>query len=267
MRARSRWTWTLALLLAAVPANADWLVFLGGGLQETRGRWEIRDGLVRFHSPTGTLHSVRASDVDLAASAFLTWQVGERRRELTALPPAGAEMHSSETATESTKEVPCVPAKVVRVLAAESLEIESAGRRETVHLACLDAPETRHRFPQLAWFGAEARATVEKLAPGNSSLCVVEENPPLRDRQRHRIVYVRLGDGRDLGAEVIARGYGLVRSGGCVRRATYLELEAAALTTERGLWGPSGNDASLAIASRALGFSAAPAPRARSGSS
>jgi len=225
----------------------------------------VRDGLVRFHSPGGTFLSARAEDVDLAASAFLTWQVGDRRKSPDSLPPAGAEMQPPRDRAEAGSEGACRPVRVVSVLSAETLEVEAGGRRATVHLACLDAPETRHRFPELAWFGAEATAQVERLAPPGSSVCLVDESPPLGDRQRHPILYVELADGRDLGEEVIARGLGLVRSGSCVRRDRYLEVERLALVAERGHWGPSGNDASIAIASHAQGFHAAPSPRARSG--
>lgn len=266
MSSSLRWLLVLPIALAAAPpAAGDWLVFLGGGLQETRGRWEVRGGLVRFHSPSGTFLSVRAEDVDLAASAFLTWQVGDRRKSPDSLPPAGAEMRPPHDRAETGSEGACRPVRVVSVLSAETLEVEAGGRRATVHLACLDAPETRHRFPELAWFGAEATAQVERLAPPGSSVCLFDENPPLGDRQRHPILYVELADGRDLGEEVIARGLGLVRSGTCVRRDRYLEVERRAIVAERGHWGPSGNDASIAIASHAQGFHTAPSPRTRSG--
>ena len=109
MSSSLRWLLVLPIALAAAPpAAGDWLVFLGGGLQETRGRWEVRDGLVRFHSPGGTFLSARAEDVDLAASAFLTWQVGDRRKSPDSLPPAGAEMRPphdrAETGSEGDKE-------------------------------------------------------------------------------------------------------------------------------------------------------------------
>ena len=57
--------------------------------------------------------AVRVDEVDLAASAFLTWQVGERRGVSAAQPPAGTEMRSGGAPGTPAKEAPCVDAKVV----------------------------------------------------------------------------------------------------------------------------------------------------------
>lgn len=62
----------LALAAAAAPASADWLVLTDGGRVETAGPWEVRGGLVVFTLANGTLSSVRASEVDLPASAAAT---------------------------------------------------------------------------------------------------------------------------------------------------------------------------------------------------
>jgi endonuclease YncB( thermonuclease family) len=246
-----------AIALASGPAGADWIVFVGGGIQETKGPWEVVGRQVRFHSISGTLLSARGEDVDLPASAFLTWQVGDRRRA-----PGGRRAEPAPTPAASS----CAPAKVTRAVSAETYELAIDGRREIVHLACLDAPEVRHRFPELAWYGHQTAGVVGGLLGPGQSVCFVEEDPPQRDRENHRLVYLKLGDGRDLGAEVISRGLGLSRAGGCARGESYRVLEEQARLQDRGHWGPAGNAASVAIVSQALAFHAAPAPRTGGGS-
>lgn len=254
---RARTLLCASLALAASAAGADWIVYVGGGIQETKGPWEVVGRQVRFHSISGTLLAARGEDVDLPASAFLTWQVGDRRRAPSSRPAAAAPSPTTS---------PCSPAKVARAISAETYELAIEGRREIVHLACLDAPEIRHRFPELAWYGHQTASVVGGLLGPGQSVCFVEESPPQRDRENHRLVYLRLGDGRDLGAEVISRGLGLSRTGSCARGEGYRVLEQQARVQDRGHWGPSGNAASVAIVSQALAFHAAPSPRTGGGS-
>jgi endonuclease YncB( thermonuclease family) len=252
----------LGAALATRPAAGDWLVYLGGGVQETRGGWQVRGPLVRFNGPAGTLFSVRSDEVDLAASAFLSWQVGDRRAIDTAHLPAGAELHRGGDPAHPAKPSPCVAARVVQVLAAETLEIEIGGRTETVHLAGIDAPETQHRYEELAWFGREAAAEVEAEIPRlTRAVCVADEAPPLVDRAGHRIVYVSLPNGGDLGEDLLLRGLALARSGDASRHDHYLEIERIALASEVGLWGDTGHDHSTAIVAQASAFGASPAAR------
>ncbi|MGH9360514.1 MAG: thermonuclease family protein [Thermoanaerobaculia bacterium] len=239
----------------AAPAAADWIVFLGGGIQEISGSWEVKGNQVRFHSPSGTLLSVRADDVDLPASAFLSWQVGERRH-LPAAAPC-----SRLPSAAATEETPCVPARIVRVLGPETLELAIDGNAETVHLDCLDAPDTRHRFPQLAWYGMQTAGTVGTLVRAGQSVCWSEAKPSPRDAQGHRIVFVRLENGRDLGAELIGRGLALAGRYACLRGPSYQALEDQARGRERGHWGPSGNDVSVAIVAQSASLAGGPPAR------
>jgi hypothetical protein len=57
-----------ALILAAAPSRADWLVTRDGTWVETRGAWEVKGKVVVFHTLKGDLSSLRLSDVDLEAS-------------------------------------------------------------------------------------------------------------------------------------------------------------------------------------------------------
>jgi endonuclease YncB( thermonuclease family) len=256
------------LALLAAPAAADWLVYQRGGVQETRGGWQVAGAQVRFHNPAGTLMAVRADEVDLAASAFLSWQVGDRRAIGATRAPAGAELGVPVGApgpTAPAPAAPCAPAKLLAVVSPETLEVEVAGRRETVHLAGVDAPEPGHPLRELAWLGQEALTVVDRLLPQGTSLCLVDDAPALVDRAGHRVVYVRLPKGGDLGEELLTRGLALARSGGGSRRAHYESLERFALSHEVGHWGEVGHDLSVAVIAHAAeigGASAAPPRRA-----
>lgn len=59
----------LAAALPAPQAAGDWIVTRDGTRVETRGPWEVEGRQVVFTRPDGTLASLRAADVDLAASA------------------------------------------------------------------------------------------------------------------------------------------------------------------------------------------------------
>jgi endonuclease YncB( thermonuclease family) len=248
-----------AAAVAPRPAAAEWIVFVGGGIREIRGPIDVRGRQVRFHDVSGTLMSIAAEDVDVAASAFLSAQVG---RVPVAPPDAKA-----GTATGGRPEAPCRPVRLSRIVSAETYELAIDGKNETVHLACVDAPETRHRFPELAFFGHEASARVEQLLAASPSLCLVEDEAPRRDGAGHRVAYLRTGDGRDLGAEIVRRGYAVARTGGCGRPDDYRALEVRARAEQQGHWGPSANGAAVAVVASAVAFHAVPPARRGGGRS
>ncbi|MCP4664430.1 MAG: hypothetical protein GY856_54295 [bacterium] len=60
------------LLAGSLPAAADWLVMRDGSQLETQGPWKKKGAQIIFTSVKGVLSSVRASEVDLDASASVT---------------------------------------------------------------------------------------------------------------------------------------------------------------------------------------------------
>jgi endonuclease YncB( thermonuclease family) len=270
MRAR---TPTLALLVLAAPvaAGADWLVWVGGGLRETKGPIEAQGRQVRFHDKSGALMSVALEDVDVAASRFLSWQVSARPAagepdpvpwERAPAPPPGSGQATAPVGDGGE----CAAARLVRVVDSETLELELGGRREIVHLACLDAPEERNRFPEIAYFGLQAADVLARLASPGTAVCVVEERQrPDRDRAGHRVAYVRFADGRDVGAELVRRGYGVRSGAACRMSSRYDELERAAQAAETGHWGPGANEVAVAVIGKALAFHAVGPPRRAAG--
>jgi len=248
-----------ALLLAgAAPSGANWIVFARGGMQEIKGVLEVRGKQVLFHSPAGTLLSARLEDVDVPSSAFLTWQVTDGRA-LPAGPPARFVV-PGQGALPAAAPPPCVDASVDAVVNAETLKIKTAGRLEGVHLACVDGPDVRHKFPDLDWYGSVARAALEAMAPVGAAVCVSEDTPPRRDVEGHRLVYVRTKSGADLGAAVIARGLAVVRTEPCARLESYRVAERKARLAGDGHWGVEANAASVAIAINAMALTGGPGP-------
>jgi endonuclease YncB( thermonuclease family) len=250
----------LLVALLAAPGSADeWLVYVGGGMEPVQGGWAERRGQVLFTQRGGTLVSIPHDEVDLATSAIITWQLNGRRR----LPPRA--ILPREEGADSPPEEACVEARIVGWRGSESLDLARGGESELVHVACLDAPETQHRFAELGWFG---RATLSalQLEIRTSEVCVMETDPPQRDGDGHRIVHLRLADGRDYTSLVITSGLGLLRTENCERAAYYRQLEDAALAGEVGLWGPMAARPALAAVNQVASIAGGAAPpRRRSG--
>ena len=168
-----------------------WLVLVDGGVEAIDGGWSEKSGRVAFTRLGGTLTSMRADDVDLATSSFVTWQLDGRRQ-----PPPRAPLEKVTPLPEGTEEPPCVGAVMTRLLGGESLEVKIGDATEIVHVACLDTPESNQRIPALGWFGRAALSAIEiELKQGGLTVCLGEQTPPLRDGAGHRIVSVQLSDG------------------------------------------------------------------------
>lgn len=258
----------LALVLVVLgscwvrPSGADdWLVYLGGGLEPIEGGWDLHKGRVLFTKLGGTLVSIPAAEVDLPTSAFITYQLNGRRQA----PPRAPLAPKAEPVTQSDDQRVCVKGRIKALLDGETLEIETEGVTETVHVACLDAPDTRHRFAELGWFGRAAVSSLELGLRKSGEVCLAETLPPRRDKQGHRIVYVRLASGKDFAAEMIKGGLGLLRLGPCERAAAYRRLEDRAIADQAGLWGEMSEKAAFAAAGKTVvigaGGAGPPPPR------
>jgi len=251
----------LATALASCPGLADeWLVYVGGGLEAVEGGWEERGGRVLFTMRGGTLVSVPFEDVDLPTSAFITWQLGGRRQ----VPPR-AVLPEAAPGSAADPAPACLSARLIAIKSGETLEIAVGEERETIHLACLDAPETQHQFAELAWFGRATLSAVQLAMKPGAEICLTELAPPQRDKNGHRIAHVTLADGRDYAEAVIFDGLGILRPGRC-HRANYLrQLEDRAIAEQRGLWGPMSERAAFQAAMSGPAVNAGPAPARQSG--
>ena len=239
----------LLVLLALAPVGSaadEWLVYVGGGVELIGGAWTERRADVMFTQRGGTLVSVPYEDVDLATSTFITWQLNGRRRmpPRAGLPPDTASNDPAAPDRDSS----CTPARVVALSGGETFDIRYGDVRERVHAACLDAPETDHRFVELGWFGRAMVSAVRLEFDLGAEICVAEQSPPLTDEEGHRVVHVTLEGGQDYSREVIAAGLGLLRPARCDRAAEYRVLENRAISEQRGLWGEMGARPAIAAA-------------------
>jgi hypothetical protein len=152
----------------------EWLVYVGGGIETINGDWRERRGEVIFSLRGGPLVSVPYEDVDLATSAFITWQLNGRRHA-----PSRAGLPPEPPPTDVRSDAECEPASIQAVSGGETFDVLLGDRLERVHAACLDAPETQHLFPELGWFGrATVSAVLLEVKPGDersvsSSRCPV----------------------------------------------------------------------------------------------
>lgn len=250
----------VALLVSGIcgPVAADdWLVYLGGGLEPIEGGWNHSQGRVVFRKVGGTLVSVPFADVDLPTSAFVTWQLNGRLEA-----PPRASVPVTGEAPGGVEEVLCSKGQVVSVVDGETLRVQVGDEVETVHVACLDTPDTRHRFTELSWFGRTALDAVAVEFGKNPGVCLAELPSPQRDQEGHRIVYVLMGNGKDYAAEVIAAGFGLQRLGPCERAGAYRALESRAIADERGLWGAKSEKMALTVASNTVAIGTSEVSRA-----
>jgi len=84
-----------ALVGAAGPAAADWLVTKEGARVETQGAWSVKGKLVVFKTAGGKLSSLRVSEVDLDASRNATEEAVAAVARDDAEPEAPAERKKS----------------------------------------------------------------------------------------------------------------------------------------------------------------------------
>ena len=244
----------LTSLLGASVSADDWLVYLGGGMEPIEGGWDYHEGRVTFRKLGGTLVSTPFADVDLPTSAFITWQLNGRRETPPRSPiPASSEDGAS---ADGRVEVRCAKALVVSLIDGETIEVEGETRTEIVHVACFDAPDIRHRFPELSWFGRVTRTSIGHALKTGAEVCLAELAMPQRDQDGHRIVYVTLASGKDYAAEAIRGGLGLLRPGPCERAEAYRRLEDRAIAEERGLWGERSEEVAFAVAANTVAIGA-----------
>jgi hypothetical protein len=87
----------LVVLGTALPAEAEWLVLVGGKKIQTEGPWTLKGDLLTVHETTGRILTVATNTVD--AAACLKVNGGSLRIEAIATPaPPGAPVTKPEVA-------------------------------------------------------------------------------------------------------------------------------------------------------------------------
>lgn len=127
-----------------------------------------------------------------------------------------------------------VRARVTAVSAGDTLQVRlSSGKRQTVHVLGISAP------PKKSCFSAESTAATRALVL-NRSVELGAAGPA---------AYVRLPDGTDLGAQLVADGNAQIDALGTSfsRLPTYVPLQQAAEKANKGLWGACAVDLSVEL--------------------
>lgn len=253
------------LCCTATSGSADLLVFVGGAIAETEGAYTVKGRRVEYRTPGGKFLSVDAADVDLAASAFLSSQAkraakGETRStepslvewaervkaERAAPAPAAPAAPSAPGAAPAPSKPPaaaepvCTPARLVGATSSGSVELALGDALVTTHLACLVAPLPNRGLEAYLPLAADSIDFTQQLIGAGGAACLAyDAHEPQRDEAGHAIGYVRLADGRDLGAELVRGGFAIARARPCTLQASYRELERAAREAGAGLWSPT----------------------------
>ena len=136
------------------------------------------------------------------------------------------------------------PARVVRVVDGDTLDVALGSRRTRVRVIGVDTPELRHGAAPEACFGRAAAAETSRVALGRRVELVRGVEP--RDRYGRTLASVRLLAGPAAGVDLAS----LLAAGGFARRlpiepntanaALIAGLEAGARRARRGLWARCG---------------------------
>ena len=128
---------------------------------------------------------------------------------------------------------PAGAATVLSVGDGDTMRVSDGGRRLTIRMACIDAPETAQRP-----YGAASRQRLQELAPVGS---VVTLRPQTTDRYGRTVAEV-FASGRNVNLSMVSSGAAFAYRkylSGC-DRAAYLRAEAAAQRQRIGVWAVPG---------------------------
>jgi endonuclease YncB( thermonuclease family) len=125
------------------------------------------------------------------------------------------------------------PATVLSVGDGDTLTVNDAGRRTTIRLACIDAPESAQRP-----YGSQSRAALQLLAPVGATVTVQGDK---KDRYGRTVAEILRGS-TNVNLELVRRGDAFAYRqylSGCDRNA-YLSAETQAQSSRRGVWSVPG---------------------------
>lgn len=226
----------LALLfcfhLTTSAAWAEWLVFRDGSTQEIKGPWKVQGKQLVFTAKSGTLQSVLAAEVDLAASEQLS---------RNALPDRGLKEIQSGPTVAYKWGIASVASDLAEVLDPESFAFIwslASGKAKGIN-AGLNCTPTRivgvksgtewwlqsgtkvERFRLLGLATADLEA-LRALTPDGLICFETDRRVPSPTADGSWIGYAQLPDGRDVGLELIRLGAAQLGDEPFSRRQKYL---------------------------------------------
>lgn len=122
--------------------------------------------------------------------------------------------------------------QVIRILGADTIEVEVEGRRETIRYLGIQTPEVRYPARR-----KNATNATRKLVEGRLVRLEFDGRP--RDRDGHLLAYVYVGEVM-VNAELVRQGHARVATWppDAKYQELLLSLEREARDAKRGLWGP-----------------------------
>ncbi|MBN1135824.1 MAG: thermonuclease family protein [Anaerolineae bacterium] len=134
------------------------------------------------------------------------------------------------------------PARVVRVVDGDTIEVEIDGREYRVRYIGVDAPETVKENTPVEWMGPEASAANKALVYGKT--VYLEKDVSETDRYGRLLRYLFLADGTFVNGELVRQGYAqAITYPPDVKYQELLRaLEREAQSAGRGLWQPTPDD-------------------------
>jgi len=126
-----------------------------------------------------------------------------------------------------------IRASVARVVDGDTIVVRYHGRDDRVRLIGIDTPEVGQCF------ATQATSAMQMLAGRRAVRLLGDRTQARRDRYGRLLAYVVLGDGRDVGRELIRLGaaHVYVYDRPFTRLPSYRDIEAGARNRSAGLWG------------------------------
>lgn len=118
---------------------------------------------------------------------------------LTATP--SATLTTSATASSKTS------AKVVKVIDGDTVSVEIGGKKETIRLIGIDAPESTDPRKPVQCFGIEASKKARELLSGKTVLLESDVTQGDRDKYQRLLRYIFLEDKTNINQLMISEGY------------------------------------------------------------
>ncbi|MBM3945122.1 MAG: hypothetical protein FJ317_06490, partial [SAR202 cluster bacterium] len=160
---------------------------------------------------------------------------------MTAVPQA--RLQGSSTGPPAGREV-----RVVRVIDGDTIDVQFPNESfQRIRLIGVDTPETNGENQPLEFgnitnlgcldrWGAEAAAFASDVLLDQTVVVEYDERVPVRDTFGRLLAYVHV-EGADFGADLLVNGLARVFAGsGSSRENTYMEHQADAQNSQRGLW-------------------------------
>ena len=126
--------------------------------------------------------------------------------------------------------------QVERVIDGDTIRVRHQGKKYTVRLIGVDAPETKHPTKAVQYFGREASAFTKAALEGKTVLLQKDRTGDTVDRYGRWLRYVLL-DGDNFNARLIRDGYAhAYRRFPFTKRTEFIQLEEQARRSGIGLW-------------------------------